>query len=64
MSYQGFSSKLHLAQALAKAKSAARTSGQPADKVHQKQLAAKRQEKLLAENMKQRALIETKRGHF
>lgn len=62
MSLQGFSPKLGLAMAIAKAKKA-KVNPVPidqAEKDRQKQLAKVRADKLLAENLAQRALIHSR----
>ncbi len=61
MAFQGFSPKLNLAKAIAKAKGAAASPIDQAEKDRRKQLAAVRNEKRIAENLEQRALVESRR---
>ena len=61
MAYQGFSLKLELAKAFNRAK----VRNAPVDemeKARRKQMAKVRADKLLKENLAQRALIESRRG--
>lgn len=61
MGYQGFSQKLELAKQVARAKAPKRGQLSEAQKVHRKERAAARSEKLKMENLAQRALIESRR---
>lgn len=61
VAFQGFSSQLHLAKKLASAKRSSPVLSEE-QKAHRKQLRLARDEKLRAENLAQRALIESKRG--
>jgi lysophospholipid acyltransferase (LPLAT)-like uncharacterized protein len=61
MGYQGFSHKLELAKQFAKAKVSKAGPLSEAEKAHRKQLAKARDEKLTAENLAQRALVESRR---
>jgi hypothetical protein len=60
MAYQGFSKKLELAKAITRARAPDRTPVSHAEKVRRKQAAKQRTDKLLAENLAQRALIQSK----
>ena len=61
MAFQGFSPKLQLAMNIAKAKGPAASPIDQAEKERRKQLANARNEKRMAENLAQRALIESRR---
>jgi len=61
MGYQGFSQKMELAKKFAKAKTSKRGAMSEAEKAHRKELAKTRSEKLISENLAQRALIESRR---
>lgn len=61
MAFQGFSQRLELAKALAGAKRAAPMPATEADKARRKQLAQARADKILEENLAQRALVESRR---
>lgn len=62
MAYQGFSQRLELAKAFSKAKASPPASTSQAEKDHRKRLASARAEKRLAENLAQRALVESRRA--
>lgn len=62
MAYQGFSQKMELAKAFAKAKSSGAAALSPEQKDQQKRNRRAHLDKLLAENLQQRALIESKRA--
>ena len=62
MGLQGFSQKLQLAKAFSKAKTSKPSALTEAEKARRKELQKARAEKLLAENLAQRALIEGKRS--
>jgi hypothetical protein len=61
MAFQGFSSKMNLAIKIAKAKGATAQPIDQAEKDRRKRLADVRNEKRLAENLAQRALVESHR---
>ncbi|MCR6477538.1 hypothetical protein VG_p51 [Variovorax phage VarioGold] len=60
MAYQGFSPKLELAKAFARAKVSSAPISE-AEKVRRKQLAQARADRRLEENLAQRALVESRR---
>ena len=62
MGFQGFSPRLELAKKLARAKTSKSGPISDAEKAHRKQLVKAREEKLVAENLAQRALVESKRA--
>jgi hypothetical protein len=61
MAYQGFSQRLELAKVLSGAKRSAPPAASEAEKARRKQLAQARADKQLAENLAQRALIQSRR---
>lgn len=61
MGYQGFSPRMELAKVMAKAKASTAQPLDQAEKYRRKQLARVRADARLAENLAQRALVQSKR---